>query len=226
MMFRRFKDRSEAGREVAKALSAYANKKDAIVLALPRGGVPVAAAVAEELSLPLDIWLVRKLGVPGHEELAMGALSMGGICHIDQEITRELGIPEQAVKETIVQEYQELERRNKLYRHDMSLPDLKVKTAIVVDDGLATGSTMHAAILSLRKAQAKKIIAAVPVGAVPSCSLLRNEADDVICVQTPDPFWGVGQWYSDFSQVSDEEVLEILDRHNGRQKVVALQSGT
>lgn len=221
MMFRRFKDRSEAGHELAKALAAYADKNDVIVLALPRGGVPIADVVASELSLPMDVWLVRKLGVPGHEELAMGALSMGGICHIDNEITEELDISQQAVKEVIVQEYQELERRNRLYRHDRPLPVLKGKTVIVVDDGLATGATMRAAVLSLRKAQADRIIVAVPVGAVPSCNTLRGVADDVVCVQTPEPFWGVGQWYGNFSQTSDEEVLETLDRYNNIEKVRA-----
>jgi len=218
MMFRFFQDRVEAGHSLAKALSAYAGKGDALILALPRGGVPVAEAVAKSLSLPMDVWLVRKLGVPGHEELAMGAVSMGGICHVDRNIVASLDIPDILVQETITSERAELERRNKLYRHNKPAPSLAEKTVIVVDDGLATGSTMHAAVLSLREAHARRIVVAVPVGSAYACDLLKDIADEVVCAHMPEPFFGVGQWYKDFSQVSDDEVLEIL---NPPQKVRA-----
>jgi predicted phosphoribosyltransferase len=218
MIFHRFHDRVEAGHELAKSLFRYANRKDVIVLALPRGGVPVADAIARELSLPMDVWLVRKLGVPGQEELAMGALSMGGICHIEPEITAGLNIPKHIIQETIVREARELERRNTLYRHDKPLPDLKGKTAIVVDDGLATGATMRAAVLSLRKANAKRIVVAVPVGAETSCRALRDIADELVCPRIPEHFYGVGQWYENFPQTSDAEVLEFLNRSNETEK--------
>lgn len=210
MTFRQFHDRTEAGNALAKALSYYARKKNVLILALPRGGVPVANVVSRKLSLPMDIWLVRKLGVPGHEELAMGAISMGGICHVDQNIVGRYDIPEADIQGIIAQERQELERRNRIYRHNKPAPDLKKKTVIVIDDGMATGASMHAAVLSLREAQAHYIIVAVPVGAATSCATLENIADEVICVHVPEPFFGVGQWYEDFSQTSDDEVLEIL----------------
>lgn len=210
MMFRSFQDRADAGHALAKALSAYTGKKDALILALPRGGVPVADAVAKELSLPMDVWLVRKLGVPGHEELAMGAISMGGICHVDRNIVTSLDVPDSHVHETIAREQAELERRNRHYRHNKSPPSLKGKTVIVIDDGLATGSTMHAAVLSLREAHAGHIVVAVPVGSVSACDMLEDIADEVVCVHRPEPFYGIGEWYKDFSQVSDDEVLEIL----------------
>jgi putative phosphoribosyl transferase len=210
MIFRQFQDRTEAGHSLAKALSAYAGKEDVLVLALPRGGVPVAEAVAESLSLPMDVWLVRKLGVPGHEELAMGAVSMGGVCHIDRYTVAYLDIPAMLVQEVITKEQAELARRNQLYRRNKPVPSLKDKAVIVVDDGLATGSTMHAAVLSLREAQARRIVVAVPVGPAPACDMLRDIADEVVCAHMPEPFYGVSEWYKDFSQVSDEEVMEIL----------------
>ena len=210
MIFRLFQNRTEAGRALAKRLSAYTGKRDILVLALPRGGIPVAKAVAKSLSLPMDVWLVRKLGVPGYEELAMGAISMGGICHVDRNIVERLGISDSCVQEIIKKEEEELNRRNQLYRGDKPLPVLKGKTVIVIDDGLATGSTMHAAVLSLREAHAQRIVVAVPVGSISACDMLGNIADEVVCAHMPEPFYGVGQWYEDFSQVSDEEVLEIL----------------
>lgn len=210
MMFRLFKDRTEAGRTLAKALAAYARRRDALVLALPRGGVIVADVVAKNLSLPMDVWLVRKLGVPGHEELAMGAISMGGVRHIDTNIVKLLNIPNHLIQDVVAKEQAELERRNKLYRHDNPLPALKGKTVIVVDDGLATGSTMHAAVLSLREAHATNIVVAVPVGSVSAYETLRDIADEVICAHMPEPFFGVGQWYENFPQVDDDEVLETL----------------
>lgn len=210
MLFRSFRNRTEAGHELAKKLSAYAAKQDVLVLALPRGGVPVAEAVAKSLSLPMDIWLVRKLGVPAHEELAMGAISMGGICHVDRNIVASLSIPDHLIQETIAKERTELERRDQLYRLNKPSPSLKDKTVIVIDDGLATGATMHAAVLSLREAHAHRIVVAVPVGAISARTTLEDIADEVVCAHMPEPFYGVGQWYDDFSQVSDEEVLSIL----------------
>jgi predicted phosphoribosyltransferase len=212
MIFRQFQDRTEAGLALAKALSAYTNKQNVLVLALPRGGVPIADAVAKELSLPMDVWLVRKLGVPWQEEFAMGAVSMGGICHVDSNIVSGLGIPDSFIQETVARERAELDRRNKLYRHDKPAPDLQGKTVIVVDDGIATGATMHAAVLSLREARAQRIVVAVPVGSASACSTLENIADEVVCAHMPEPFYGVGQWYRDFSQTSDDEVLEILNQ--------------
>lgn len=210
MIFRSFQNRTEAGHALAKKLSAYAGKQGVLVLALPRGGIPVAGVVAKSLSLPMDVWLVRKLGVPGHEELAMGAISMGGVCHVDRNIVASLNIPDYLIQETIAKERGELERRYQLYRLSKPPPSLKDKTVIVIDDGLATGATMHAAVLSLRKAHAHRIVVAVPVGAISACAMLEDIADEVVCAHVPEPFYGVGQWYDDFSQVSDEEVLSIL----------------
>jgi erythromycin esterase-like protein/predicted phosphoribosyltransferase len=208
-----FLNRIDAGKNLASVLTSYIGKKDTLVLALPRGGVPVAHEVAKALSLPLDVWLVRKLGVPGHEELAMGAVAAGGICHIDNNLTQALGIPKDQVDQVIKEELIEMARRNKLYRQDRPVPVLKGKTVIIVDDGLATGATMRAAILSLRQAQALRIIVAAPVAALSTCMGLREIADEVICLYTPEPFYGVGQWYDDFSQVSDGEVITFLGQH-------------
>ena len=212
-MPQKFENRTAAGQALAKALASYADRPDAIVLALPRGGVPVAHEVAAALSLPMDVWIVRKLGVPGHEELAMGAIALGGACHINRDIALGLNVPERTLNQVIARERTELARRNALYRQDRKLPSLQDKTVIVVDDGLATGATMRAAIESLRQAKAGYIVAAVPVGAKETCDDLRGVADDVICLHTPEQFYGVGQWYDDFSQTSDEDVQDILSRH-------------
>jgi putative phosphoribosyl transferase len=168
--------------------------------------------VAKALDLPMDVWLVRKLGVPGQEELAMGAIALNGVRHINEDITRRLNIPEPLMNRIVTKEKLELERRNRLYRHGRAAPDVKGKTAIVIDDGLATGATMRAAIESLRQTQAGRIIAAVPVGAKDVCEALTAAADEVICPRTPEPFYGVGQWYEDFSQTGDEEVQALLAR--------------
>jgi predicted phosphoribosyltransferase len=218
MMFRQFRNRAEAGAALARALADYAGKRNILILALPRGGVPVADVISKALNLPMDVWLVRKLGVPGHTELAMGAISMGGIRHVDKNIVASYHISTAEVQRVITLEQQELDRRNKLYRHGRPAPELKNKTVIVVDDGLATGATMHAAVLSLREAHAHHIVVAVPVGAASSCAALEDIADEVICVHRPEPFFGVGQWYQDFSQTGDDDVLEIL---NAKEKVHA-----
>ena len=199
-----------AGRQLADALVAYKGQEDALVLALPRGGVPVAHEVAQALSLPMDVWLVRKLGVPGQEELAMGAISLGGICHLEPAIISALGISRHRIEGVMMKEGQELERRNLLYRGDRPLPDVLGRTVLVVDDGLATGATMRAAVASLHAAQAGRVVVAVPVGAAPSCAELEDVADEVVCPHMPEPFYGVGRWYADFSQTSDREVQDIL----------------
>lgn len=205
-----FQDRSHAGQELAEALSVYSGKKDTLLLALPRGGVPVAFEIAQRLNLPLDVLLVRKLGVPGHEELAMGAIAEDGIFYINQEIVDQLGIPQVVIERVITRETEELNRRRQLYRHDRPAPHLEGKTVIIVDDGLATGATMHAAVKALNQANVKRLIVAVPVGASDTCMDLKEDADEMICLYSPDPFYGVGAWYKDFSQTSDQEVENLL----------------
>lgn len=209
-----FADRTEAGKMLGEALSDYAGKTDVIVLGLPRGGVPVAYEVAKALAAPLDLWLVRKLGVPGQEELAMGAMAGKDTRVLNQEIINLLNIDQASLNATIVKEQAELERRNRLYRQGMPPPDIQGKTIILVDDGLATGATMRASIVSLRHAGAARIIVAVPVAAASASEKIRKEADEVVCLYMPEPFYGVGQWYDDFSQTTDEEVLALLDRAN------------
>ena len=207
-----FRDRRHAGRVLAQILAGYANRSDVIVLALPRGGVPVAYEVAKALHAPLDVFVVRKLGVPGHEEYAMGAIASGGARVLNDEVVRRLGIPDAAVDAVTRYEQGELERRERLYRAGRPLPDLRGRTVIVVDDGLATGSTMLAAVRALRAQQPARIVVAVPTAAAETCAQLRSEADEVVCATTPEPFRAVGTWYDDFSQTSDEEVRELLAR--------------
>lgn len=207
-----FADRTEAGIKLASSLSHLAGQSDTLVLALPRGGVPVAFEVAKALSLPLDIWLVRKLGAPAHEELAVGAIAAGGIIVHNENVLQALHINTEDIKKIVQREKQELERRNLLYRQGRSAPDVSGKTVIIVDDGFATGATMKAAIASLRQADARKIIAAAPVGATSVCKDLAQEADEVFCPVQPEPFVGVGQWYQDFSQTPDRDVLLLLNK--------------
>lgn len=209
-----FQDRKEAGRYLAEKLKEYAGRKDVIILALPRGGVPVAFEVATVLNLPLDIFLVRKLGVPGHEELAMGAIASGGVRVLNEQIVRELGIPDEAIAAVAAQEQSELDRREKVYRKNMPSLDVKEKSVILIDDGLATGASMRAAALALRQLKAKEVIVAVPVAAPDTCETFRSEVDHVVCAKTPEPFFGVGMWYENFSQTTDEEVIELLEKAN------------
>lgn len=209
---RYFRDRSEAGRLLAAKLRVYAKRPDVIVLALPRGGVPVGYEVAKELEVPLDIFLVRKLGVPGQEELAMGAVATGGVRVLNQEVVRLLRIPDYVIDAVAEWELEELARRERLYRDDRPEPHLHGRTVILVDDGLATGSTMLAAIKALRQQQPARIVVAVPTAAPESCDQMKTEADDVVCAITPVPFYSVGLWYEDFSQTTDEEVRELLAR--------------
>lgn len=213
MFIKIFKDRADAGRFLASKLNQFANLADVIVLGLPRGGVPVAYEVARKLHAPLDILVVRKLGVPGHEELAMGAIASGGVCVLNQDVLSMLGIPEDIIDLVIKSEQRELERREGEYRNNHPPLELRGHTVIVVDDGLATGSSMHAAVTAIREKQPKKIIVAVPVGARDTCQSFHNEVDTVaICAITPDSFQSVGSWYANFSPITDDEVRKCLDR--------------
>jgi len=210
-MIRRFRDRAEAGRELASRLRPYAGRDDVLVLALPRGGVPVAFEVARELGAPLDVFLVRKLGVPGHEELAMGAIASGGVRVLNRDVVRALGIGERALEAVTAREQRELARREQAYRGDRPQPDVKDRIVILVDDGLATGSTMRAAIMALRQQDPARIIVAVPTAAPEVCEQMRDVADEMVCATTPSPFFGVGQWYDDFSETTDDEVRQLLE---------------
>jgi predicted phosphoribosyltransferase len=207
-----FRDRRHAGRVLAQALAPHAHRPDVTVLALPRGGVPVAYEVAHALHAPLDVFIVRKLGVPGQEELAMGAIAMGGVRVLNDDVIRSLGIGEATVEAVTRSELLELERHAREYRGDRPLPELHGRTAILVDDGLATGATMLAAVKALRLQQPSRIVVAVPTAAAETCAQMRSEADEVVCATTPRPFRGVGQWYLDFSQTSDDEVRELMAR--------------
>ena len=208
----RFRNRTDAGRHLAEKLAAYANRSDVLVLALPRGGVPVGFEVARAVGAPLDVFLVRKLGVPGYEELAMGAVATGGVRVLNDEIVRGLGISEHEIDTVVARELQELARRERLYRGDRSPPDVTGRTVILVDDGLATGATMRAAVAALRQQQPARIVIAVPTASPDTSEALKAEADDVICVITPEPFFAVGHWYDDFTQTTDEVVRELLAR--------------
>jgi predicted phosphoribosyltransferase len=207
-----FRDRTEAGQALARQLTSYAHRSDVLVLGLPRGGVPVAYAVARALHAPLDTLLVRKLGVPGQEELAMGAIASGGSRVLNEAVVQGLSIPEQVVEAVTSREQQELSRREHLYRGDR--PGLKVQGHIVilVDDGLATGATMRAAITALREQRPAWVVVAVPVAPPAVYQALRAVADEVVCLLTPEPFFGVGRWYGDFSPITDEEVRGLLER--------------
>ena len=207
-----YRDRIDAGRQLAARLSDYANRDDVLVLALPRGGVPVAYEVAKALRVPLDIFLVRKLGVPGYEELSMGAISTGGVRVINDEVVNYLGIPGEVIDAVAADELRELERRERAYRGDRPEPDVQSKTVILIDDGLATGSTMRAAAAALRQKNPARVVVAVPVSASQTCDEYRMGVDEIICAKTPEPFLGVGQWYDDFSQTTDEEVRQLLAR--------------
>jgi putative phosphoribosyl transferase len=207
-----FRDRADAGRRLATALSEYADRPDVLILALPRGGVPVAFEVARALHAPLDVFLVRKLGFPGHEEFAMGAIASGGVRILDGEVLRMFNVPVDVIEQVTEVERRELERRERQYRDGRPLPDVEGHTVILIDDGLATGSTMRAAVAALRKEAAKKIVVAVPVAPPETCEALSREVDDIICAITPEPFRAVGLWYADFSQTTDEEVRELLAR--------------
>jgi predicted phosphoribosyltransferase len=207
-----FRDRYDAGEMLAERLREFSGRRDVIVLALPRGGVPVGYVVARELGVPLDVFVVRKLGTPGQPELAMGAIASGGVRVLNREVVDALGIPEASIEEVSRREEEELQRRERQYRGDRPSLDVSGKTGILVDDGLATGSSMRAAAAALRQAGAARIVIAVPVASRATCDQLREEGNDVVCATTPEPFFAVGQWYKDFAQTTDEEVRELLDR--------------
>jgi putative phosphoribosyl transferase len=210
MSHARFRDRYEAGRRLAAALAPYAGRPNLLVLALPRGGVPVGYEVAKALGAPLDVMLVRKLGVPGHEELAMGAIASGGVRVISEDVVAAFNIPERVIAIAAASEEEELRRRERLYRDDRSAAEVRGRTVILVDDGLATGASMRAAVVALRVQHPERLIVAVPVAPPETCESLRQDADDVVCALAPEPFLAVGNWYDDFSQTSDDEVRELL----------------
>jgi predicted phosphoribosyltransferase len=211
----RFRDRRDAGRRLAGWLDRYRGRDDLVVLGLPRGGMPVAAEVAAALDAPLDVFLVRKLGVPGHEELAMGAIASGGVRVLNDDVIRSVGIREDDLEAVAARERHTLEAQERDYRGDAAPVDVRRRTVILVDDGLATGATMRAAIRALRGLGAAAIVVAVPTAPRDACEALRREVDDVVCATTPEPFTAVGIWYRDFRPVSDEQVRELLDGRDG-----------
>jgi predicted phosphoribosyltransferase len=205
-----FRDRRDAGRQLVAHLTHYAGRPDVLVLALPRGGVPVAYEVARALGAPLDVFLVRKLGVPGREELAMGAIASGGVRVLNGDVVRALRIPGEVIDAVTAEEQPELERREREYRDDRPAPEVRGRTVILVDDGLATGSSMRAAVAALRQRGPARIVVAVPVGAAETCAALGEVADEAVCAYEPEHFAAVGLWYSDFSQTTDDEVRALL----------------
>jgi putative phosphoribosyl transferase len=212
---RRYHDRAEGGRALAEALRFLKGEPSLVVLALPRGGVPVGYTVARSLDAPLDVFVVRKLGVPGQEELAMGAIASGGALVMNDEVLGMIDVPREAIKRSVLLERRELERREEEYRGDRPPLDVVGRTVVIVDDGLATGSTMRAAVAALRSKSPRRIIVAVPVAARETCEMLASEVDEVICPWTPEPFNAVGLWYEDFSQTTDGEVRDLLDSAGG-----------
>ena len=208
----RFRDRTEAGKLLAAKLGRYANRADVVVLALPRGGVPVAFEVARALNAPLDLFLVRKLGVPGQEELAMGAIASGGGRVLNEEVVAYLRISDDLINAVAAEEELELERRERAYRGERPMPLIEGRTVILIDDGVATGSTMRAAVAALRQKSPAQIVVAVPTAADSTASELRAEVDDFVAVIEPEEFFAVGQWYENFSQTTDAEVRDLLER--------------
>jgi putative phosphoribosyl transferase len=212
MREQRFRDRTEAGQLLASRLAAYANRPDVLVLALPRGGVPVGYEVARALHAPLDVIIVRKLGVPGEEELAMGAIASGGVRVLNDDVVRMLALPGMVIDSVVAHERRELERREHLYRGDRPASEIHGRTIILVDDGIATGATMRAAVAAVKQQQPARIIIAVPVAASATCEELAAVGDEVVCVNRPDDFYAVGFWYERFSQTTDEEVADLLEQ--------------
>ena len=221
---RAFANRREAGRELATRLRQYAGRRDVVVLALPRGGVPVAFEVADALDAELDIFLVRKLGMPGHREYAIGAIASGGVRVLSHDIIRAYAIPADAVEAITRTEQAELHRREREYRQGGTLTNLSGRTVILVDDGLATGSTMRAAVQAVRQQEPSRVIVAVPVGAPSTCEELAGFTDETVCARTPEPFSAVGQWYLDFSETTDDEVRMLLHEHATRLRAGARRS--
>src|SRR5260221_599084 len=211
-MISRFRNRTEAGQLLARKLARYAGRDDVLVLALPRGGVPVAYEVAKRLNAPLDVIIVRKLGVPGQEELAMGALASGGIRVLNGEVVDSLRISDEVIDAVAAREEKELVRRERAYRGQRNRIEVEGRIVVLVDDGIATGSTMRAAVNALRQQQPKRVIVAVPTAAASTYREFQNEADEMVAVMAPELFYGVGQWYEDFSQTTDQEVRQLLDQ--------------
>ncbi|HZS07918.1 MAG TPA: phosphoribosyltransferase [Blastocatellia bacterium] len=211
-MFRQFRDRVEAGMMLARRLKEYAGRSDVLVFALPRGGVPVGYEVARSLNVPLDVVIVRKLGVPGQEELAMGAIASGGVRVMNEDVLPFLSVSREAVERVVAREQKELERREQLYRGKRPFPDVRGKTVLLVDDGIATGTTMRSAVEALKKQQPAKVVVAVPVAARSTCEEFNAKADheSCVCLEMPDPFFAVGLWYENFAQTTDEEVRDLL----------------
>jgi predicted phosphoribosyltransferase len=207
-----YRDRRDAGRKLARELSQTVDCSNAIVLGLPRGGVPVAFEVAKALGVPLDIFLVRKLGVPGHRELALGAIASGDVSVLNQDVVHMLDISPATIDAIAAREQRELRRRERVYRGDRPEPDLRGRSVILVDDGLATGASMQAAVKALRARKPAHIVVAVPTAPPETCVELEDQVDEVVCPVTPQPFFGVGAWYEDFSQTTDEEVRELLEQ--------------
>jgi putative phosphoribosyl transferase len=220
-MERTFPNRLEAGRQLAQKLEKYAGRDDVIVLGLPRGGVPVANEVARHLGAPLDVFIVRKLGVPGFEELAAGAIASGGVRVLNEDVMRAIPHADQAIETVTARETAELHRREQLYREDRTPQELRDRIAILVDDGLATGATMRAAVKALRQREAAKIVVAVPVGPPDTCHEIEEQADETICLSTPAFFQAVGQYYDDFSQTTDEDVRELLARGSYERSIMS-----
>jgi putative phosphoribosyl transferase len=211
-----YRDRRDAGRKLGVALSKYAGEPGLLVLALPRGGVPVGYEVARALDASLDVFVVRKLGVPGQREFAMGALASGGARVLSDDVISSLGISESAIDAVAAEEQRELHRRERLYRGQLPPLDVKTRTVILVDDGLATGSTMRAAISGLKQLSPRRIVVGVPIAAPETCHELSREVDEMVCAATPQPFYAVGLWYEDFSQTTDAEVRQLLEARRGR----------
>jgi predicted phosphoribosyltransferase len=220
-----FRDRRDAGRKLAATLTRYSGS-DALVLALPRGGVPVAYEVARALGLPLDVFLVRKLGVPGQEELAMGAIASGGIRVVNEEVVRVLGLSAHVLDIAEERERRVLETRSNMYRAGRPAPRVEERTVILVDDGLATGSSMKAAVAALRLARPGRIVVAVPLAPEETLRELEADVDEVVCVASPEPFWGVGRWYDSFPQTSDDEVQKLLGAANADGVPLVDEDGT
>ncbi len=220
-----FEDRTEAGRRLASELSAYAGRDDVVVLALPRGGVPVGYEVAKALGAVLDVYVVRKLGVPGHEELAMGAIATGGTLVLNESVVRDLGVPQHKIDEVATREGFELERREREYRGSRPPIDVRGLTVILVDDGLATGATMRAAVQALRQQEPGQVIVAVPTAAPDTCESIGREVDAIVCAETPTPFLGVGMWYVNFSQTTDDEVKRLLTEFDASSAARASSAG-
>lgn len=212
----RYRDRYEAGRKLASSLAEYTERPDVIVLALPRGGVPVGYEVARSLGVPLDVFVVRKLGVPGQEEFAMGAIASGDVVVLDQKAINDLMIPRRVVESVIARERMELDRRERVYRGSRAPVDVRNRTVILIDDGLATGSTVQAAVAALREKEPAAIVVAAPVGSREACRAIGAVTDACLCAMIPDPFYAVGLWYEDFSETTDEEVRGLLARAAGR----------